>query len=125
MVLAQCVATAFIALVGHVAIGRFPHASPRPLGEDARGIRSFVFQSSIATGVISLRTTLVPVLLGIVAGPTQVGLFRIAQTPQTGLAAASSPARLVLLTEQTRDWEGGDAQACSTASASTRSAPRR
>ena len=40
-------------------------------------------------------------------GPTQVGLFRIAQTPQTGLAAASSPARLVLLTEQTRDWEKG------------------
>ncbi len=46
-------------------------------------------------------------LLGVVAGPTQVGLFRIAQSPQTGLAAASSPARLVLLTEQTRDWEGG------------------
>ena len=107
MVLAQCVSTAFIAVVGHVALGRFPHASPRPLGEDAPGIRSFVFQSSVATGVISLRTTLVPVLLGIVAGPTQVGLFRIAQSPQTGLAAVSSPARLVLLTEQTRDWEGG------------------
>ena len=107
MVLAQCVSTALIAVVGHVALGRFPHASPRPLGEDAPGIRSFVFQSSVATGVISLRTTLVPVLLGIVAGPTQVGLFRIAQSPQTGLAAVSSPARLVLLTEQTRDWEGG------------------
>ena len=49
-----------------------------------------------------------PIVLGIVAGPTQVGLFRIAQTPQTGLAAASSPARLVLLTEQTRDWERGE-----------------
>ena len=36
-----------------------------------------------------------------------MGLFRIAQAPQTGLTAASSPARLVLLTEQTRDWEGG------------------
>lgn len=107
MVVAQCLATGFIAVVGHIALGRFPHASARPLGEDARGIRSFVFQSSIATGVISLRTTLVPVLLGIVAGPTQVGLFRIAQTPQTGLAAASSPARLVLLTEQTRNWEVG------------------
>jgi O-antigen/teichoic acid export membrane protein len=80
---------------------------PRPLAEDVPGIRSFVLQSSLATGVISLRTTLVPVLLGVVAGPTQVGLFRIAQTPHTGLAAASSPARLVLLTEQTRDWEGG------------------
>jgi O-antigen/teichoic acid export membrane protein len=47
------------------------------------------------------------VRLGGGAGPTQVGLFRIAQTPQTGFAAASSPARLVLLTEQTRDWERG------------------
>ena len=112
-------------LVGFVALRRFPHAPPRPLGEDVPGIRSFVLQSSLATGVISLRTTLVPVILGVVAGPTQVGLFRIAQTPQTGLAAASSPARLVLLTEQTRDWERGGRPACSTGSASTRSAPRR
>ncbi len=107
IVVAQLVSTAFVSVAGHVALGRFPHAAPRPLGDDAPGIRSFVVQSSIATGVISLRTTLVPVVLGVVAGPTQVGLFRIAQTPQTGLAAASSPARLVLLTEQTRDWEGG------------------
>ncbi len=49
-----------------------------------------------------------PLVLGIVAGPTQVGLFRIAQTPQTGLSAASSPARLVLLTDQTRAWERGE-----------------
>ena len=83
-------------------------AQDRPLGEDARGIRSFVVQSSLATGVISLRTTLVPLIVGVVAGPTQVGLFRIAQAPQTGLAAASSPARLMLLTEQTRDWERGE-----------------
>ena len=64
-------------------------------------------QSSLATGILSLRTTLAPLLLGVVAGPTQVGLFRIAQAPQTGLTAASSPVRLVLLTEQTRDWEHG------------------
>jgi O-antigen/teichoic acid export membrane protein len=107
IVLAQCLSTAAVSLVGLSALRRFPQAPPRPLGEDVPGIRSFVLQSSVATGVISLRTTLVPVLLGVVAGPTQVGLFRIAQTPQTGLAAASSPARLVLLTEQTRDWEGG------------------
>ena len=107
IVVAQCISTGVVSVVGLSALRRFPHAAPRPLGEDAPGIRSFVLQSSIATGVISLRTTLVPVVLGVVAGPTQVGLFRIAQTPQTGLAAASSPARLVLLTEQTRDWEGG------------------
>jgi O-antigen/teichoic acid export membrane protein len=107
IVVAQCVSTAVVCLVGVVALRRFPRGRSRGLGEDVPGIRSFVIQSSIATGVISARTTLVPVVLGVVAGPTQVGLFRIAQTPQTGLAAASSPARLVLLTEQTRDWEGG------------------
>jgi O-antigen/teichoic acid export membrane protein len=107
MVVAQCVSTAGVSAVGFFALRRFPRAPARTLGEDVPGIRSFVIQSSIATGVISLRTTLVSVILGVVAGATQVGLFRIAQTPQTGLAAASSPARLVLLTEQTRDWERG------------------
>lgn len=107
IVVAQLVSTATVSFVGVAALRRFPQAPSRELGEDVPGIRSFVLQSSLATGVISLRTTLVPVILGIVSGPTQVGLFRIAQTPQTGLAAASSPARLVLLTEQTRDWERG------------------
>ncbi len=108
IVIAQLVSTIAISLVGSRALRRFPAAPPRPLGEDVPGIRSFVIQSSIATGVISLRTTLVPLILGVVSGPTQVGLFSIAQTPQTGLAAASSPARLMLMTEQTRDWEKGE-----------------
>jgi O-antigen/teichoic acid export membrane protein len=108
IVVAQLVATVVISLAGLFAIRRFPAAPTRPLAEDVPGIRSFVLQSSVATGVISVRTTLVPIVLGLVAGPTQVGLFRIAQTPQTGLAAASSPARLVLMTEQTRDWERGE-----------------
>ena len=108
IVVAQGIATVGISVVGLVALRRFPAGSPRELGEDVPGIRSFVIESSLATGVISLRTTLVPVVLGVVSGTTQVGLFRIAQTPQTGLAAASSPARLVLMTEQTRDWEKGE-----------------
>jgi O-antigen/teichoic acid export membrane protein len=108
IVIAQAVATVAIFFVGVVALRRFPAGAPRALGEDVPGIRSFVIQSSVATGVISLRSTLVPLILGIVSGTTQVGLFRIAQTPQTGLAAASSPARLVLMTEQTRDWEKGE-----------------
>jgi O-antigen/teichoic acid export membrane protein len=107
IVVAQLISTLAVSAIGLSALRRFPRAPERELGEDVPGIRSFVIQSSIATGVISLRTTLVPLVLGVVAGPTQVGLFRIAQTPQTGLAAASSPARLVLLTEQTRDWESG------------------
>jgi len=108
IVLAQLLATAVISLVGLRAVRRFPAAPARRLDEDAADIRSFVVQSSIATGVVSLRTTLVPIVLGIVSTPTQVGLFRVGQTPQTGLAAASSPARLVLLTEQTRNWERGE-----------------
>jgi O-antigen/teichoic acid export membrane protein len=107
IVVAQVLSTALVSVMGLSALRRFPHAPERGLAEDVPLIRSFVLQSTLATGVISLRTTLVPLILGIVAGPTHVGLFRIAQTPQSGLAAASSPARLVLLTEQTRDWEGG------------------
>jgi O-antigen/teichoic acid export membrane protein len=108
IVVAQGIATVAVSIVGVVALRRFPAAPARELAEDVPGIRSFVIESSIATGVISLRTTLVPVVLGVASGTTQVGLFRIAQTPQTGLAAASSPARLVLMTEQTRDWERGE-----------------
>jgi O-antigen/teichoic acid export membrane protein len=107
IVVAQAIATAGVSLAGLVAFRRFPSAPSEPLGDDRREVVSFVLQSSVGTGIISLRTTLVPLVLGIVAGPTQVGLFRIAQTPQTGLAAASSPARLVLLTDQTRAWERG------------------
>ncbi len=108
IVVAQAISTFVISFVGAIALRRFPSAPAKELGEDVPGIRSFVMQSSVATGVISLRTTLVPLILGIVSGTTQVGLFRIAQTPQTGLAAASSPARLMLVTEQTRDWEKGE-----------------
>ena len=107
MVVAQAVATLAVSIVGLAAFRRFPAAPARPLGEDRREVISFTLASSVGTGVVSLRTTLVPLVLGIVAGPTQVGLFRIAQTPQTGLSAASSPARLVLLTDQTRAWERG------------------
>jgi len=107
MVVAQAIATVAVSVVGLVAFRRFPAAPSSPLGEDRREVISFTLASSVGTGVVSLRTTLVPLILGIVAGPTQVGVFRIAQTPQTGLSAASSPARLILLTDQTRAWERG------------------
>jgi len=56
---------------------------------------------------VSLRGALAPLLLGIVSKPVQVGFFRIAQAPQQGLASLSAPARLIMLTEQTRDWARG------------------
>jgi stage V sporulation protein B len=107
LVLAQAAAALAVGGVGLAFFRRLPAAEPEPLGEDRPEIVRFVVQSSVATGVVSLRGTIVPLLLGIVTSPTQVGYFRAAQAPQTGLAALSSPARLIMLTEQTRDWEAG------------------
>src|SRR6185503_7200650 len=105
--LGQLASTAISGTAGFAALRRFPRATPRPLGSDRRELLSFVVQSSVATGVISLRTALAPVLLGVVAGTTEVGYYRVALAPQSGFSAASAPVRLVLLTEQTRDWEHG------------------
>jgi O-antigen/teichoic acid export membrane protein len=110
VVVAQAVASVIAAWLGLSAFRRFPSVPQQALGEDRREVLSFVVRSSAATGVISLRQTLAPLLLGIVAGPTQVGLLRVAQAPQTGFQAASSPVRLILLTEQTHDWERGREQ---------------
>jgi O-antigen/teichoic acid export membrane protein len=104
---AQVVSTASIGAAGRLAFLRFPRAEARALGEDRREISSFILQSSAATGVLALRGGLAPLLLGAVTSTTQVGLFRVAQSPQSGFQALSGPARMVLLTEQTRDWEKG------------------
>jgi O-antigen/teichoic acid export membrane protein len=104
----QTVASAAVGVAGVAALRRFPAAAPTPLGEHARELRRFVLQSSAGTGVVSLRGALAPLVLGVVAGSTHVGLLRVAQAPQSGFATLSSPVRLILLTEQTRDWERGD-----------------
>jgi O-antigen/teichoic acid export membrane protein len=108
IVVAQVVATAAVGAAGWVAFRRFPSAAPEPLTRDSREIRSFVLQSSAATGVVSLRTALIPLLLGVVSTPVQVAFFRAALSPLQGFVILSAPARLVLLTEQTRDWERGE-----------------
>ena len=110
IVVAQLIATVAVAATGIAAFRRFPTEPAAALAEDRRGIVSFMLQSSAATGLISLRNAFAPLLLGVVAGPTQVGLFRIAQAPQTGFNAASAPVRLILLTEQTHDWERGHSE---------------
>lgn len=110
LVLAQALSTAASGAAGWAAFRCFPAEPERPLGEDRADVKSFVVQSSLATGMISLRATLAPLLLGVVSNTTQVGLLRVAQAPQTGLTSLSSPVRLILLTEQTRDWERGDRQ---------------
>jgi O-antigen/teichoic acid export membrane protein len=111
IVVAQAVATASVSVVGITALRRFPTAPGTPLGDDRGPLVSFVLGSSLATGVVSLRTTLAPLVLGVVAGTNAVGLLRVALAPQTGLQAATAPVRLVLLTEHTRRWEQGQRQA--------------
>jgi O-antigen/teichoic acid export membrane protein len=107
VVLAQAVSTASVGVVGLAAFRRFPRAARVPLGSERREIAGFVVQSSAGSGVVSVRNFLTPLLLGVVANPTQVGYFRVAQAPQSGFQALSAPARMVLLTEQTREWEHG------------------
>lgn len=109
--LAQAFSTASISAIGVIALRRFPSVPSQPLAADRPELLRFVAQSSIGTGIVSLRGWVAPLLLGLVRNPGQVGIFRAAQAPQQGLSALSSPVRLILLTEQTRDWERGDASA--------------
>lgn len=104
---AQIASSATVGLAGWLAFRRFPTSAPAPLAAQRREILRFVLHSSIGTGLVSLQRWLGPLLLGVVAGPVQVGYFRAAQAPQAGFASLSSPVRLILLTEQTRDWERG------------------
>jgi O-antigen/teichoic acid export membrane protein len=107
IVAAQGLASLAIGLAGAAAFRRYPAAEHAPLGADRRSLLRFIAQSSVATGVVSIRSTLTPLVLGVVSTPVQVGYLRAAQSPQQGLNAVSAPVRLVLLTEQTRDWERG------------------
>ena len=107
LVVAQVAATAAISAAALLALRRFPLPPAEPLGEERRAIAKFAAQSSIASGVVAVRPTLSPVLLGLVSIPVQVGFFRVAQAPAQGFNAVVAPARIVLLTENTRQWEEG------------------
>jgi len=105
--IAQTAASCALGTAGLAAMARFPRAPQTLLADHRREIAGFIIRSSLATGVVSLRGTLAPLLLGLVTSPLQVGYFRVGQSPQGGLAALTGPARLILITEQTRDWERG------------------
>ena len=107
-VAAQIASTCVVAVVGLAAFRGFPAATAVLLGDDARAVRGFVIRSGVGSGLVSMRTTLSQLLLGDAATPSQVGYFRIAQAPVTGLTSLSAPVRLIMLTEQTRDFERGE-----------------
>jgi O-antigen/teichoic acid export membrane protein len=111
IVVAQLVATSAIGAAAWVAFRGFPRVPSEPLGDDRRDIVRFFVQSSAGTGVVSLRTALVVPLLTAVTSTVQAALFKIAQAPQTGMATLSAPLRMILVTEQTRDWERGSHEA--------------
>jgi O-antigen/teichoic acid export membrane protein len=111
IVAAQAVATSAVSIVGARAFRRFPRVPATPLGDDRRDVLSFVGQSSIASAVTSFTVPLATLVLGRVASTTQVAWFRAAMSPQQAFAVLSSPARLIFLTEQTRDWERGTRRA--------------
>jgi O-antigen/teichoic acid export membrane protein len=107
IVAAQVVATSAISAAGFVAFRRFPRAPAERLGDERRGVLAFLGQSSLASVMTSLTSPLAVLVLGRVASTAEVAYFRVALAPQQGLGALSAPARLILLTEQTRDWERG------------------
>jgi O-antigen/teichoic acid export membrane protein len=107
MVVAQVIATTAISAAGWEAFRRFPQRASVSLADERRDILSFVGQSTAATAVISLTAPLSLLVLGRVSTTTEVTYFRAAMSPQQAFAVVSAPARLILLTEQTRDWERG------------------
>lgn len=109
VVLAQLVSTVSAAAVALAVFRRYPAARPEPLADDVPEIRRFAIQSTVASGLTSLRTSLPMVLVGVVASPAQTADFRAAQAPATAAASLSAPARLAPLAEQTRDVEHGRA----------------
>jgi O-antigen/teichoic acid export membrane protein len=105
---AQVVATASIVWGGRLALGRFPLAAAAPLGEHRREFRNFLGSATLSSTLVSMRGTLATLIVGAVSPREQAGFFRIAQAPLTSFSALSAPARMVLLTEQTRDFEAGE-----------------
>jgi O-antigen/teichoic acid export membrane protein len=107
LLVAQVLSTAAIGFASLVVLRRFPASAPEPLGEDGAGFRRFVVQSSLGSVLSPMRGLLGTLLLGVVTGPRQVGWFRVAQVPESAFASLSAPVRMVLLTEQTHDFERG------------------
>jgi O-antigen/teichoic acid export membrane protein len=80
----------------------------RALRVPLRELVRFGFHSSVTTSVAAASGALIPVVLGRVAGPTAVGVFRVAMFPVFIADSASGPIRLVLYPEQAKLSAQGD-----------------
>jgi O-antigen/teichoic acid export membrane protein len=61
-----------------------------------RKLIPFAVHSSLSTTIVSATDSLIQVLLGRAAGPTAVGLYRVARLPEMVGGLASAPIRLVM-----------------------------
>jgi O-antigen/teichoic acid export membrane protein len=69
---------------------------------DTPTLLRFGVQSSMATSLGAIEGSLIPVMLGNLAGTSAVGVFRVATLPVVAADTASGPLRLLLLPEQAR-----------------------
>jgi O-antigen/teichoic acid export membrane protein len=90
-------------LAWHVGWRRWP-AQPRraELKPLVRKLVPFAVHSSLSTTIFSATDSLIQVLLGRTAGPTAVGLFRVARLPEMVGGLASAPIRLVMFPQNAR-----------------------
>jgi O-antigen/teichoic acid export membrane protein len=107
LLVGQIVSSLAISHYGWRALRSFPLGASVPLGDHRVELRNFVISSTTATSLTSGRGLLGTWLVGAIAPLRQAAYFRNAQAPLTAFAAISSPARLMLLAEQTADFERG------------------
>ncbi|HEY2326975.1 MAG TPA: lipopolysaccharide biosynthesis protein [Gaiellaceae bacterium] len=103
----QIVSSLAISHYGWRALREFPLGRSVPLGDHRADLRSFIVSSTAATSLTSARGLLGTWLIGAIAPIRQAAYFRNAQAPLTAFGALTSPARLMLLAEQTADFERG------------------
>ena len=85
ILIGQIIGSCASGYAGHRLFARHPAAAPTGLRRDRAELARFVLKSGIGTSLVSMRNTLSPLVLGVVASTTQVGYFRAAQAPITGV----------------------------------------
>ena len=85
-----------------VAWRRWARAPKGPLPVGASRLVRFAFQSSATTSVDAAGESLFPLILGNLAGPGAVGVFRAAMLPVLASSMLSQPLRSMLFPEQAR-----------------------